>query len=137
VSPYPPGTEVILFCDQFPSTVTPRPDGVPSGVKLRTLVTKTADTPGYLTIGWQTGSLINRVDIELSEGDTDGVTYRGGQVGGYTVEQANVCRCGAKKVTAWKPFPGVTYQQQARMERVAAMRAARTPGLPSPRYSRT
>lgn len=128
---YEPGEHVPLFCDIFPSSVTPRPEGWPTGTKVRTIVSERC-----MTLAWQAGGVnapIQRLDIPMTALDTAETTFRGGVVGAFTVAQAGGCRCQGRAVLAWEPFPGVIWVQDPRLEKVVAHRS----GLIPPRYSRT
>ena len=131
---YPAGSDVVLIADIFPSRITPTPDGVPAAgtVKLRTVITES-----YLTVGWQVGSTIQRVDIPMTVEQTSTASYTGGQVGEYTVAQANGCRCGAKKVTSWNPFPGVQFVQTPRISQSRPRSQRADYGLPRGPYTRS
>lgn len=110
---YEPGEAIKIHTDLFPSTVTPLPEGVPTGRMIRTLITERA-----LTVMWQspTGLPIGRVDIELTPEQTAGATFNGGQVGEYMVQRAGGCGCRGKIVTAAKPFPENSLVQVSRRE---------------------
>lgn len=133
---YEPGESVIRYCDIFPATVAPweaplpvQRNGEAQSVMLRAIVTER-----YLTVGYQFGQTIYRVDIDIDPADAAGVSYLGGQVGKWTVGRRGGCRCNANKLAGWDPFPGVQLSSPARI-----VPAALNPsyGLPSPRYSRT
>lgn len=125
---YEPGDQVPLIADIFPSSVSPKPANWPMGTKVRTLISARC-----LTMAWQTGGAVERLDIPMTEDQTSAATFRGGPVGGYEVERAGGCRCGSKMVLGWDPFPGIIWIQDPRMERVVPNRS----GLIPPRYSRT
>lgn len=131
---YEPGEHPVRWADIMPAQVTPRPDGVPSGSKLRVIVTER-----YLTILWQsgagpTGPIIGRLDIEVDPEQTNG-DYRSGQAGEYAYSKAGGCGCGANALKGFQAFPGITFTEPAREARTESR--ARTYGLPSQRYSRT
>lgn len=135
-----PKPTLIRFTDLYPAKITPLPEGVPQGVKLRVVI-----TDQYLTVGWLAGD-IQRVDIELPEGTVGpDVTYVGGDitVGGitYTVTQHGACSTcgGGRRMLGWNPFPGVRYIEETRkqvalQQRVAARQIGN--GLIPPRYTR-
>jgi hypothetical protein len=133
-----PRPTLIRYTDLYPAIITPLPDGVPEGVKLRILI-----TDQYLTIGWIYGSGdIRRKDIPLNEGDVgENVTYEGGTVRVYTISRKGACStCGSGgRMLGWEPFPGVAYieeprKQLALQQRVMA-RSARDGTIPQ-RYTR-
>ena len=126
---YESGETVILFADMFPALIEPTPPGVPGpAVKLRVIASERC-----LTVAWQVGSEIYRADIEMTPEQTSEMTFRGGVMGPYRITQDSRCRCGARQVLGWVPFPGVIWQQQPRVEKVVVDRS--TYGLIPKRYS--
>jgi hypothetical protein len=125
---YTQGEQVPLHTDLFPAQISPRPPGVPSGVKLRAVVTARA-----LTVMWPAAQGgVGRLDIPMTPEQTAGATYMGGSVGAYQLSRAGGCGCGARAVRSVQPFPGVAYVQQPR-EKLAP----RQYGVPPARYTRT
>mgnify|MGYP001141198503 CR=1 FL=1 len=129
---------LVRFTDLYPAKITPLPEGVPEGVKLRVVI-----TDQYLTVAWIYGSgEIQRVDIELEDGDVGPeVTYAGGTVKGYTVSRHGACSTcgGGRRMLGWNPFPGVRYIEEPRkqvelQQRVSVPRTG--DGLIPPRYTR-
>jgi hypothetical protein len=125
---YEPGEQVELYADIFPSSVTPRPEGWPLGAKVRTIISERC-----LTMAWQAGDQVYRIDLPMTEEETSLATFRGGPVGEYEVARAGGCRCGSKLVLAWEAFPGVIWVQDPRMDLVRPNMS----GLVPPRYSRS
>lgn len=122
---YEPGEQVPLFCDIFPSSVTPSPPGWPTGVKVRTIVSQRC-----MTLAWQAGGInapIQRIDLPMTVEDTAETTFRGGVVGTYTVAQASGCRCNGRAVLGWEPFPGVIWVQDPRVEKLVPNRSGLIP----------
>lgn len=104
---FEPGETTTVLCDLFPGLVTPPLDGVPSGAKLRVIVTRDS-----LTCAWHAGRqglepIIGRVDIPLTDAETAGVNHLGGQAGPYTITRGPGCSCGAAGLKNWQPFPDV------------------------------
>lgn len=127
MSIYEPGEQVSIHTDLFPAQIIPRPDGVPSGPKLRVVITERA-----LTVLWAgPDGTVGRWDVELTEEQTADATFNGGKVGGYTVAKAGGCGCGSKAARSVDPFPGVIYVQVPRTKS-----AVKTYGVPPDRYQR-
>lgn len=137
---YQPGETVVLIADLFPGVIEPYPpelprtrDGQPqTGLLFRVLVTERG-----LTIGWQAGGMIQRADIPMTPEQTEGATFRGGQVGDYAVRLTGACRCKARMLSSWDQsqiYPGAYWTQRNTLEqaRVDAQRDSRY-GLPSNR----
>lgn len=132
---YEPGESVIRYADIFPATVTPwkaplpvRQDGEAQSVMLRAIVTER-----LLTIGWQSGQNIYRVDLEMMPEQTAGTSLQGGQVGEWMVGRRGGCRCNARLLSGWDPFPGVIFTGPATL---VVSQGDSTWGLIPPRYSR-
>lgn len=124
---YQPGDATALYADILPARIEPLPPGVPSNAKLRIIVTSKA-----LTIGWQSGRDIERVDIPLTEeptGGDGGIQFRGGTVAGYTITKSGSCACGATRLQGWRAWPELTFTTQP-------SRPARVYGIPPQRFSR-
>jgi len=108
---YEPGQVVKLYCRIFPASVTPwvpplpvRPsDGGIQSVMLCAIVTEE-----YLTVAWQAGQTVHRVDIAISPEEAATVNSQGGTVGGFTVKSKHGCRCNANLLNGFDPFPGVS-----------------------------
>jgi hypothetical protein len=64
-------------------------------------------TENYLTVAWQAGQTIHRVDIAISAEDAATVNGQGGTVGGFTIKSKHGCRCNANLLNGFDPFPGV------------------------------
>lgn len=135
MSIYGPGETIQLHCDIFPGFV--RGENLPEipgqGIRKRVVVTERA-----LTILWQEGQEIRRVDVELTPEQTEKATLRGGVVGDWIVGRDNGCAsCGAAKVKNIRVWPEQILSQVPRTELAAqALKDDRTYGLPSHRYSR-
>lgn len=112
---YEPGEDVTLIADIFPGTITPYPTELPhtqAGDPQGALIFRVLITGRGLVVGWQAGGMIHRADIPA---DTSGATFRGGQVGEYTVTMNGTCRCHARMLSSWDKsqiFPGSIIQQQ-------------------------
>ena len=126
------------YTDLYPALITPRPQGIPDGVKLRILITDAA-----ITIGWlYGGGDVRRLDIPLSPGDVgDEVTYEGGTVLGYTITRHAACSIcgGGTRMLRWDPFPDAVYVEEPRKRQAVARRAERKremTGLIPARYTR-
>lgn len=140
MSLYAPGEDVILIGDIFPGTISPYPPELPhtqagdpqSGLIFRVLITGRG-----LVVGWQAGGMIHRAEIAA---DTSGATFRGGQVGPYTVTLNGSCRCQARMLSGWDKsqiFPGSIVQQQDTLDAVVRnTRDNPNYGLIPTRYSR-
>lgn len=137
---YEPGETVVLIADVMPASITPIPPEIPRrrdgtvqpGLMYRILITERG-----LTIAWQGGGQVQRVDIPMPPEATETATFRGGLVGDYTVKQAGGCLCKIRLLQAWDQsqiFPGTTWTQKDTLEqaRVDAARDSRY-GLPSDR----
>ena len=129
---YAPGETVRIYTDLHPAAVSPRPAGVPNGVKLRAVVTERA-----LTLLWQTGSgpsgpSISRMDIPMTDEQTRFASYLGGNVGEYNVVRGSGCSCGGRAVRGYSPFPGVNLVQAT-----GSAASARPYGVPPQRYARS
>lgn len=124
---YEPGDQVALIADIFPSMVSPKPANWPVGAKIRTIISARC-----LTMAWQSGGAIQRIDLPMTEEQTAEATFRGGPVGEYVVDRAGGCRCGSRMVLGWDAFPGVIWVQDPRMDKLIPNRS----GLVPPRYSR-
>lgn len=136
---YKSGEIATLHADLYPALITPQPEGIPRGVKLRAVITGRG-----ITLAWQNGSgprgpVIHRMDIPMTPVETAGASFRGGQVGQYAVVQGGGCSCGARAVRNWAPFPGVSYQQIPRQELANQQLASgrSTYGVPPARYTRS
>lgn len=110
---YSAGDSAQLFADLLPGMIEPRPEGVPADAKLRIIV-----LDKVLTIGWQTGRTVGRVDIPLEPGAVSGVTYSGGAVkssasptGSFTLWKTGGCACGQNKLQGWNAWEGVRLGQ--------------------------
>lgn len=131
------GETAQLYADMFPGAINPRPAGIPSGVKLRVLLTNRG-----ITLAWQEGSgpngpIIGRMDIPMESDQMLQANFRGGQVGEYMVSQGGGCNCGARAVRNWVPYPGVNYESNPRHGLAAAQAGQSTTyGVPPKRYSR-
>lgn len=107
---YEPGEIVKRYCSIFPATVAPWQAPLPvrpedqgnQALMLRAIVTER-----YLTVGWQVGQNVYRVDIDIDPEQAAAVTNIGGQVGEWTVGRRSGCRCNANLLSGWDPFPGV------------------------------
>lgn len=111
---YEPGQVVKQYCRIFPASVLPwqpplpirESDGGIQSVMLCAIVTER-----YLTVAWQAGQTIHRVDIEISEEEAATVNAQGGTVGGFTIGSKAGCRCNANLLNGFEPFPGVSVIQ--------------------------
>ena len=117
---YEPGERVEVLADIYPAKLIPLPKGVPSGVKVRAVVTEL-----HLSLAWQVGvkGKLSTLEIPMSLGQTAAVTWRGGQVGPYELVRGKGCACrgSSSKVQSWDPFP----------DQVLVMRRpVRIPGVP-------
>lgn len=132
---YQPGDTAIRYTDLWVGDITPLPAGIPSGSKLRIII-----TDRFLTIGWQEGSGVKRMDIDIEGEDLSQITYAGGAVAGYMVSRAAKCStCGAKRAQAFNFWPGVAFTDVVRKDLEREQRLAAGPqrtGLPSIRYTR-
>lgn len=127
---YQPGDSTSVLTDLFPAAISPRPVEVPSGAKIRVII-----TTGCLTVAWLAGRegmtpIIGRVDIPLAPEDTVGVNHLGGQAGAYLVERGPGCSCGAAGLKNWQPYPDVT------LLRANTYVARVSTATPQTRYSR-
>lgn len=135
---YASGEVAALHADLFPAAISPMPEGIPKGVKLRAIITERG-----LTLAWQNGSgprgpIIHRMDIPMTLAETAGASFRGGVVGTYNVVQGGGCNCGARAVRNWAPFPGATYKQIPRQEMAVQQTGGHSHhGVPPARYSRS
>lgn len=126
---YEQGETVKRYADIWVGAISPRPAGVPANAKLRIIITER-----YLTLGWQAGSDVQRMDIEIAPEDTDKVTYAGGEVGIYTVGRAAQCgTCGSRKAANYDFFPGIIFTDDWRKDQAIISQRAMT-GLPSNNY---
>lgn len=105
---YEPGTPIKIYMDTLPANITPLPDGVPAGYKLRIVVTES-----MITVLWLTGTQVGRFDIEVPEDQLAGFSYTGGQAGEYFIAQAGGCGCGMALLKSYRPFPSNTYVQSS------------------------
>lgn len=137
---YQPGETVVLIADLFPGVIDPYPPELPhrmSGEPQQGLLFRVLITERGLTVGWQAGGMIHRADIPLPAEQTEGATFRGGQVGTYTVKMIGACRCKARMLSSWDKsqiYPGALWSQRDTLSkaRVDAVRDSRY-GLPSDR----
>lgn len=157
---YAPGEAAPLFCDLYPASITVvvrdeetgeltrvNAPGVPPGRTPRALI-----FDRVLVIAWQNGAnaagaIIDSVGIPLREGETEGATLRGGDVGPvneltgepmYRVAIAAGCRtCGAGAIKRWKPFPESAIAADGRMDQARQQGSGRSmTGLVPTRYTR-
>ena len=145
---YAPGETVTLIADLMPAVVEPYPDELPrtrdgmpqTGVMFRVLITGRG-----LVVGWQSGSGIERADLAVPDPDTITATLQGGQVGRWTVKRTGGCKCGARRLQAWRQteiFPGspvvvVNTMDQARVDALRDSQYGLPSGRDTPlRYSR-
>jgi len=105
---FEPGDVTTVLCDLFPGLVTPLPEGVPPGMKIRVIVTQHSLTCAWLAGRQGLEPIIGRVDIPLTPEETAGVTHLGGQAGAYHITRGPGCSCGAAGLKNWQPFPNVT-----------------------------
>lgn len=124
---YQPGEVVPIYADIYPCAIDPVPAGVPKGTKLRAVCTERC-----LTLMWQIGSTVGRVDVEMTPQDTQFVSHLGGNAGGYHFARGGGCNCGGATVRGVNPWPGVQLDSQGRREGLPS-----TYGLPSNRPTRT
>lgn len=137
---YQPGETAILIADLFPGVIEPYPDELPhtrDGLPQNGLLFRVIITERGLTVGWQAGGMIQRVDIPMTPEQTETATFRGGLVGPYTVKLTGACRCKARMLSSWDKsqiFPGALWGQRDTLSqaRVDAKRDSRY-GLPSDR----
>lgn len=137
---YERGEQVVLIADLMPAKFTPYPpelphtrDGMPmSGIMFRALITERG-----IVVGYQFGGGIERVEVPIDDSESITATFRGGQVGPYEVVLTGGCKCGARKLQAWRKediFPGsmVVVANTLDQARVDARKDSRY-GLPSVR----
>lgn len=137
---YEQGEQVNRYADLWVGDIHPLPPGVPSGSKLRIIITER-----FITLGWQEGTGVKRMDIAIDGEDLSQVTYAGTAPGttlaGYEIKRAQKCStCGAKRAQSFNFFPGVVFVEVIRrdLEREQRVAAGRQmTGLPSIRYTRT
>lgn len=132
---YEPGETVIRYADIFPASVTPwvaplpvRANGEPQSLMLRVIVTERS-----LTVGWQWGQETQRLDIDVEPEEAAQISLGGGNLAGWKIGKRTGCRCNARLLGAWDPFPGVNLISPATL--VDSPRDS-TWGLVPPRYSR-
>jgi hypothetical protein len=124
---YEPGQRVERYFDYTPSTVSPRPEGLPTTVKYRTIVSQ-----GGMTIAWSAGGHIFRLDFPMTPEELVDVNSRGGNAGPYKVAMAGGCSsCSGKDIKGWDPEPGVIWVERG-WERLVGSKSA-TYGLVPPR----
>jgi hypothetical protein len=107
---YEPGETVIRYCDIFPASVTPwvaplpvRANGEAQSVMLRVVVTER-----FLSIAWQWGqSIAPPLHIPIEPEEAALVSLGGGSVGGWMIGRRTGCRCNARLLSTWDPYPGV------------------------------
>lgn len=131
--PYTPDEHPVRYSDVWPGKITPLPDGVPSGMRVRVVATER-----FLTVLWQGGSgpdgpMIGRVDVEMVEGTVSGDNF-GGSAGPYVFSKLGGCGCGANALKSYRPFPGITFAESTRR----VTNSVRPYGVPSnSRFTRT
>jgi hypothetical protein len=120
MSIYEPGERVEAIADIFPAKLVPLPPGVPSGVKIRAVVTERC-----LSIAWQIGRTgpLSTKEFGMEPAQTAGTTWRGGWVGPYELIRGKGCACrgSSPAVSNWRPFPD---------QNLVTRRPARIPGVP-------
>lgn len=137
---YERGEQVVLIADLMPARFDPYPpelphtrDGQPqTGLMFRALITERG-----IVVGYQYGGDILRVEVPVDDPESITATFRGGQVGPYTVVLTGGCKCGAQRLQSWRQadiFPGsmVVVANTLDQARVDASRDSRY-GLPSVR----
>lgn len=123
---YAAGESVALYLDVLPAAVVPLPPGVPTGLKLRAVVTER-----MLSVLWQGAADIGRVDVDMTPEQTAGVALQPWQVGDYTITVAGGCGCGVSRLQRFSVFPEVTLLNLRR-----ASRPAEIYGVPPQRWDR-
>ena len=98
---------VYLYTDLFPGAITPLPEGVLPGSKLRVIVTSEMITCAWLAGRNGLEPIIGRVDIPIEAEDARGANYLGGTVAGYKISRGPGCSCGSAGLKTWDAFPGV------------------------------
>lgn len=136
---YAPGETVIRYCTIFPATVAPWAPPLPitqSG-EAQSLMLRAIVTERLLTIGWQSGQNVFRLDIDIDPLQAARIGLEGGQIDTperhWIVGRRGGCRCNANLLAGWDPFPGVNLIPAGN----GAVRDPSTYGLIPPRYSRT
>jgi hypothetical protein len=135
-----PGDTVIRSCDIFPATVAPwaAPLPITRAGEAQSLMLRAVVTERLLTIGWQFGQNIGRLDIDIEPDQAFRIGLEGGQIDTperhWIVGRRGGCRCNANLLAGWEPFPGVNLVGATVPG--SAVRDPATWGLPSPRYSR-
>lgn len=137
---YSPGETVIRYCDIFPATVAPWAEPLPitrSG-EAQSLMLRAIVTERLLTVGWQAGQNVYRLDIDIDPDQAASVGLQGGQIDTvdrhWIVGRRGGCRCNANLLAGWDPFPGVNLVPAAGAN--SSVRDPATWGLVPPRYSR-
>jgi hypothetical protein len=106
---YAPGEVVTRYCDLTWANIAAadgsRPPGVPN-TRLRVIVTSRLITVVWAGAGGQV-TAESRLDIDVTEAETAGTSFRGGVVGDWTVSLVAGCGCGGAKIKGYDPFPGV------------------------------
>jgi hypothetical protein len=132
---YTKGDVVELHADIYPAFIHPLPPGAPAnGVRKRIVVTERC-----LSIGWSVSGYVNRLDIPMTKEQTANATLRGGSVGPYAFGQDRACSsCGSGAIKSYNFWPGVVLKTVPRADvATAALKADKTYGQPSGRYTRT
>ena len=112
---FPKGSRVTIYTDLYPGVIEPVPEGVPSGRKLRVLVTDRAVTCAWLEGREGLEPIIGRIDVPLPVDQLAAATYMGGQIGPYLISRGEGCSCGAAGLKNWNPYPGVMLVQANRV----------------------
>jgi hypothetical protein len=107
---YEPGQVVKQYCRIFPASVLPWIPPLPireSDKGIQSVMLCAIVTEQYLTVAWQAGQTIHRVDIAINPAEAATVNSQGGTVGGFTIKSKHGCRCNANLLNGFDPFPGV------------------------------
>lgn len=137
---YSPGETVVRYCDIFPATVAPwqAPLPISRSGEAQSLMLRAIVTEHFLTVGWQAGQNVFRLDIDIDPDQAAHIGLQGGQIDmpdrHWIVGRRGGCRCNANQLAGWDPFPGVNLIPAPGAN--GAIRDPATWGLIPQRYSR-
>lgn len=104
---YEPGEPIKVIADIYPATISPMPEGVPPGAKIRIIIAEESVTVAWSEGKSSTGAIIGRVVLFMEPSQTETATFKGGTVGDYVVGKNSGCAsCGAAGLKNWDPFDG-------------------------------